>query len=94
MIQESDLDSVFNEYQRLLFEMDDNFRVDSSTYKKNASDVEYVYYTGIGAKPSGFHTLKEFLEIAHVVIPNTQADWLNMIGIVGACVVWKKKPSQ
>jgi len=29
------------------------------------SQKQYIYYTGVGAKPNGIHNVEEFIEIAN-----------------------------
>lgn len=85
-----ELDQVFDNDQMLQFESDDNFRVDTKKYMKTDTDVMYVYYTGVGAKEGYLHTLEEFEELFKLLFQDVEADWLNMIGIAGASVIWKK----
>lgn len=88
---DDELDSVFDEEEQYQFEEDEDFRVDTSKYTKKASDVEFVYYSGIDAKACYLHTLEEFIELANnVLFPNVETDWLNLIGMAGASVIWKR----
>jgi len=41
--------------------------------------VEYIYYTGIGAKKSGKHTIKEFLDIMNKTANIQCSDYMSQL---------------
>ena len=41
--------------------------------------VEYIYYTGIGAKKSGKHTIKEFLDIMNKTFDIECSDYMTQL---------------
>jgi hypothetical protein len=41
--------------------------------------VKYIYYTGIGAKKSGKHTIKEFLDIMNKSVDTECSDYMSQL---------------